>query len=144
MRCGTAGHRRRSCASGSRPCRGPGRHGAALLASVLDGPVGHSELERDFLRLVDRAGLPRPKTQRTFHGERTIRVDAIWEASGVVAEVMGHRFHCTALDLRRDAQRRNELQAIGLDVVEFTAYAIGREPHQVVDMLRRRLLPPLG
>ena len=123
--------------------RGPGRHGAALLASVLDGPVGHSELERQFLRLVARAGLPRPTTQRTFRGERTIRVDAIWETHGVVAEVMGHRFHCTALDLQRDAQRRNELQAMGLDVLEFTAHAIGREPNQVIDMLRRRLGTPL-
>jgi hypothetical protein len=122
--------------------RGPGRHGAALLASVLDGPVGHPELERRFLRLVEGAGLPRPTTQRTFRGERTIRVDAIWEASSVVAEVMGHRFHCTAIDLQRDAQRRNELQAMGLDVLEFTAHAIGREPTQVIDTLRRHLRPP--
>ncbi len=119
--------------------RGPGRHGAALLSSVLDGPVGDSELERRFLRLVERGGLPRPTTQRTFRGDRTIRVDAIWERHRLVAEVMGHRFHCTALDLQRDAQRRNELQAIGLDVLEFTAHAIGREPEQVIEMLRRRL-----
>ena len=119
--------------------RGPGRHGAALLASVLDGPVGHSDLERRFLRLVGRAGLPQPTTQRTFGGSRTIRVDAIWEDHRLVAEVVGHRFHCTALDLQRDAQRRNELQAMGLDVLEFTAHAIVREPDQVIAMLRRRI-----
>jgi len=122
--------------------RGPGRHGAALLAAVLDGPFGESELERRFLRLVARAGLPRPTTQRTFRGQRTIRVDAIWEAYGVVAEVMGHRFHCTALDLQRDAQRRNELQTSGLEVLEFTAHDIGRAPEGVVAMLRRHLKSP--
>jgi len=109
---------------------------------VLDRPFGESELERRFLRVVARAGLPRPTTQRTFRGQRTIRVDAIWEAYGVVAEVMGHRFHCTALDLQRDAQRRNELQTRGLDVLEFTAHDIGRAPEGVIDMLRRHLKSP--
>jgi very-short-patch-repair endonuclease len=122
--------------------RVPGRHGATLLASVLDEPFGHSDLERRFLRLVARARLPRPTTQRTFRGERTIRVDAIWEAAGVVAEVMGHRFHCTALDLQRDAQRRNELQAMGLEVLEFTARDIVREPGRVVTTLRHHLKSP--
>jgi hypothetical protein len=122
--------------------RGPGRHGAALLASVLDEPVGHSELERRFLRLVARAGLPRPSTQRTFRGERTIRVDAIWEERGVVAEVMGHRFHCTSLDLERDAQRRNELQAMGLEVLEFTSREVARAPGAVLATLHRHLKSP--
>jgi very-short-patch-repair endonuclease len=121
--------------------RGPGRHGAALLASVLNDPIGHSELERRFLRLVARAGLPAPRTQVIVRGERTMRVDAIWPPQRVIAEVMGHRFHCTALDLRRDAQRRNELQALGFDVLEFTAYGIGREPGRVVADLRRHLVP---
>lgn len=94
------------------------------------------------MRLVERAGLPRPTTQRTFRGNRTIRVDAFWEDKRLVVEVLGHRFHCTALDLERDVQRRNELQAIGLDVLEFTAHASVREPARVVDMLRRRLRPP--
>jgi very-short-patch-repair endonuclease len=119
--------------------RGPGRHGTAVLAAVLDGPVGHSELERRFLRLIARAGLPRPTTQRTFRSEQTIRVDAIWEPQRLVVEVLGHRFHCTALDLRRDAHRRNELQSLGFDVLEFTAYDIAGEPERVVAILRRRL-----
>jgi hypothetical protein len=122
--------------------RGPGRHGAALLAAVLDGPFAESELERRFLRLVARAGLPPPSTQRTFRGERTIRVDAVWEAYRVVAEVMGHRFHCTALDLQRDAQRRNELQTRGLEVLEFTSRDIVRAPDGVITMLRRHLKSP--
>jgi very-short-patch-repair endonuclease len=119
--------------------RGPGRHGAAVLATVLDEPVGHSELERRFLRLIAKAGLPRPTTQRTFRQERTIRVDALWEPQRLIVEVVGHRFHCTALDLRRDAYRRNELQSLGFDVLEFTAYDIDREPDRVIAILRRRL-----
>jgi hypothetical protein len=119
--------------------RGPGRHGAALLARVLDEPVGHSELERHFLRLVARGGLPRPTTQRTFRGERTIRVDAIWEPQRVIVEVLGHRFHCTALDLQRDAQRRNELQAMAYVVLEFTARDIVRESRRTLSIFGRHL-----
>ncbi len=122
--------------------RGPGRHGAALLASVLDAPRGDSELERRFLRLVVRADLPRPTTQRTFRGDRIIRVDAIWERERLVVEVLGHRFHCTALDLQRDAQRRNELQAMGYVVLEFTARDIVRDAGRVVGVLRRHLNSP--
>jgi hypothetical protein len=122
--------------------RGRGHHGVRLLDVVLDGPIGDSELERRFLRLVTTAGLPRPVTQRVFRGDRTIRVDASWEPYGVVAEVMGHRWHCTALDLARDAHRRNELESLGLRVLEFTAHAIDREPAVVVDTPRRNLRPP--
>ena len=118
---------------------GPGRHGAALLAQVLGEPVGHSALERRFLQLVARGGLPRPTTQRTFHGERTIRVDVIWERQRLLVEVMGHRFHCTALDLQRDAQRRNELQAMGYVVLEFTAGDIVREGRRTLSTVRRHL-----
>ena len=53
---------------------------------------------------------------------------------------MGHRFHCTALDLQRDAQRRNELQAMGLDVLEFTARAIVREPPDALSRRFARIL----
>jgi len=120
----------------------PGSHGAALLASLLDEPIGHSELERRFLRLVRRDGLPAPTTQRTFRADRTIRVDAIWEPQRVVVEVLGHRFHCTALDLQRDAQRRNELQAMGFVVLEFTAADIVREPARTLSTLRRHLNSP--
>ena len=87
--------------------------------AALDGPIAHSYLERRFLALVRRAGLPMPRTQVTYRLERVVRVDAVWPDEWVVAEVMGHRFHCTALDLQRDAQRRNELQDIGFEVLEF-------------------------
>jgi very-short-patch-repair endonuclease len=55
---------------------------------------------------------------------------------------MGHRFHCTALDLQRDAQRRNELQAMGLVVLEFTTGDIVREPGRTLATLRRHLNSP--
>jgi very-short-patch-repair endonuclease len=116
-----------------------GRRGRRALVGALDGPIAHSYLERRFLALVRRAALPLPRTQITFHLERVVRVDAVWENEWVVAEVMGHRFHCTALDLQRDAQRRNELQDVGFEVLEFPTVEIARRPAAVVGRLARVL-----
>ena len=68
-----------------------------------------------------------------------MRVDAVWVGEWVVAEVMGHRFHCTALDLQRDAQRRNELQELGFEVLEFPTVEIAHQPVAVTSRLTRVL-----
>ena len=59
--------------------RGHGRHGIPALLDVLNGNEvtrgAHSWLEREFLRLVASAGLPRPATQQvlTRAGDRMVR-----------------------------------------------------------------------
>jgi very-short-patch-repair endonuclease len=116
-----------------------GRRGHRALVDALDGPVAHSHLERRFLALVRRAGIPLPRTQVTYRFERVVRVDAVWEDERVVAEVMGHRFHCTALDLQRDAHRRNELQEAGFEVLEFPTVDIAHRPVAVTGRLARVL-----
>jgi small subunit ribosomal protein S1 len=58
---------------------GRGRRGVRLLRQVADEPFAHSSLERAFLRLVRSAGLALPRTQVTFRGQRTMRVDAFWD-----------------------------------------------------------------
>jgi very-short-patch-repair endonuclease len=117
-----------------------GRRGRRALVAALEGPIGHSHLERRFLALVRGAGLPVPRTQVTYRLERVVRVDAVWEREWVVAEVMGHRFHCAALDLQRDAQRRNELQEAGFEVLEFPTVEIAHRPAAVVGRLTRTLI----
>ncbi len=117
-----------------------GRRGVAIVRQALDGPIGHSFLERRFLALVRDAGLRAPRTQVTYRADRVIRVDAVWDAEALVVEVMGHRYHCTALDLQRDAQRRIELQDLGFEVLEFTAADVARRPAYVLSRLTRALL----
>jgi very-short-patch-repair endonuclease len=116
-----------------------GQRGRRALIAALDGPIAHSYLERRFLALVRSAGLPLPRTQVTYRLDRVVRVDAVWEDEWVVAEVMGHRFHCTALDLQREAQRRNELQDAGFEVLEFPTVEIADRPAAVVGRLARVL-----
>jgi hypothetical protein len=117
-----------------------GRRGVGALRRALEGPIAHSHLERRFLALIEGAGLPLPRTQVTYRGERVMRVDAVWEEAWLVAELMGHRFHATAEDLQRDAQRRNELQSIGFEVLEFTSLDLDRHPASVVSRMARTLI----
>ena len=90
-------------------------------------------LERRFLELVRQAGLPRPATQVVHRdGGRTFaRVDFLWPELGVVVEVSGRRGHVSDAERARDAQRRNELQDVGLRVYEYTWDDVTRRPEHV-------------
>jgi hypothetical protein len=121
--------------------RGKGRAGVRLLEQVLIDAGGHSWLERRFLELVRRAGLPRPRCQAVFarNGTAVARVDFHFEPEPLVVEVSGRRGHSTDLDRQRDAHRRNELQYLGRVVVEFTSGDLRRRPDAVVRVVREHL-----
>jgi hypothetical protein len=119
--------------------RGPGHWGVRLVDDLLADAGGHSALERAFLSLVRQAGLPRPTCQPIFYldGRRVGRVDFCFEAILLVVEVSGRRGHSSDAERAKDAQRRNELQALGYRVVEFTSADIWHRPAYVVATLRR-------
>ena len=119
-----------------RPARG-----VRTLDRLLVDSGGHSDLERRFLELVRRAGLPRPICQRPYrddHG-RVIRVDFSFEPRPVIVEVTGRRGHASDAERAKDAQRRNELQRVGFVVLEFTNRQVRDEPDDVIATLRRHL-----
>jgi hypothetical protein len=103
-----------------------------VLDALLVDSGGHSILERRFLEVVRRAGLPRPATQVIHRRDGTTfaRVDFLFEAFGVVVEVSGQLGHSTPGDRARDAQRRNELQDVGRAVYEWAG---ARDPLWSVD-----------
>jgi hypothetical protein len=121
--------------------RGPGRWGARLLDELLVDSGGHSMLERRFLELVRRAGLPRPHTQVIHRrGAATFaRVDFLFEPFGVVVEVTGRLGHSSPTERQRDAQRRNELQDVGRHVYEYTWEDVTSRPVHVEQTLVARL-----
>lgn len=121
--------------------RGSGRAGVLLLDELLTAAGGHTMLERDFLRLMRQAGLPRPRPQAVFKaGTRTMaRVDFLYDELQIVVEVSGALGHSTDADRAHDAQRRNELQDLGLRVYEFTWHDVQRRPEWVQEQMRRRL-----
>jgi hypothetical protein len=121
--------------------RSRGRTGVRLLDDLLIDSGGHTMLEREFLRLMREAGLPRPEPQVVFQsGSRTIaRVDFLYREWAIVVEVSGRLGHSTPDERARDAQRRNELQDIGLRVYEFTWEDVTQRPWLVQRDMRIRL-----
>lgn len=121
--------------------RGRGRYGAWVVDAVMRDVGTESRLEREFLALMRRSGLPEPETQVVFRaGRRTIaRVDFFFRDQGVIVEVSGQLGHSTPTERAHDAQRRNELQDLGLDVYEFTYEQVTAAPDEVVRAVRRRL-----
>ena len=126
--------------------RSQGRYGLPLLQSVLAGweviRGGHSWLEREYLRLLDAVGLPKPEMQQvlTRAGDRLVRVDCRFAGSNVVVELLGYEFHRSKAALARDAQRANALLLEGFRPYQFTYGHVVAEPAWVTDTTRRALL----
>ncbi|HEY4333406.1 MAG TPA: hypothetical protein VGM78_12575 [Ilumatobacteraceae bacterium] len=118
----------------------PGVNGGRVLLDAMPDTGGESQLERRFLALVRRAGLPRPTLQRVFRdGVRTLaRVDALFGAD-LVVELAGHATHSSRADRQRDEQRRTELVLRGVRVITFTFEDVRDRPHWVLSQLRAAL-----
>jgi very-short-patch-repair endonuclease len=122
--------------------RGSGRWGCRQVEEMITDSGGHTHLERRFLELVREAGLPRPRTQVVFRagGEHVARVDFLFDEFDVVVEVSGQKGHASPAERARDAQRRNELQDLGLKVYEYTFDDVTKRP----DWVRRSLMARLS
>ncbi|HEX4735543.1 MAG TPA: DUF559 domain-containing protein, partial [Thermoleophilaceae bacterium] len=81
-----------------------GNPGAALRDVIhrVTFRVTQSELEREFLRLVTKAGLPLPETQTHFGKSR---VDFYWPKAKLVVEADGGWTHRTAAQQTADRRR---------------------------------------
>ncbi len=118
-----------------------GRTGVRLLDELIFDTGGHTMLERNFLRLMREAGLPRPVPQVVFKDDqRTIaRVDFLYREWSIVVEVSGQLGHSSSTERARDAQRRNELQDLCLRVYEFTWEDVTERGKSVQSQMRSRL-----
>jgi very-short-patch-repair endonuclease len=87
-----------------------------------------SELERRFLPIARRAGLPSPRTRAWVNGHR---VDFHWPELGLVVETDGLRYHRTATQQARDRRRDQEHVAAGAVVLRFTHAQVAYDPEQV-------------
>jgi hypothetical protein len=125
--------------------RTQGRYGLPLLAEVLAGYEvsrgGHSWLEREYLRLISGAGLPRPTMQQVLcrAGDRLVRVDCHFAGTNVVVELLGYRFHRTRSQMESDAKRANALMRDGFRPFQFTYGQVVSERSYVVETTRSAL-----
>ena len=113
-----------------------GEPGVARLRQLLDRRtfrLTRSRLERLFLPLAERAGLPVPLTKQWVNG---FEVDFFWPELGVVVETDGLRHHRTPAQQAKDRLRDQAHTAAGLIQLRFTHEQVRYEPRHVLGILR--------
>jgi very-short-patch-repair endonuclease len=96
------------------------RPGVAIVRKTLDRRsfvMTHTQLERYFVPIVRRAGLPPPEGQRRLGRSR---VDFYWWDIGLVVETDGLRYHRTAMQQTKDTLRTHQHAVAGLTPLRFT------------------------
>lgn len=121
--------------------RGGRRRGVARLRDALDAYDSRSErtrgeLERRFLELCARSGLPRPEVNVPLLLDGTqIEADFLWREARLIVEADGRRFHATALAFERDRHRDQLLMLAGWRVIRCTWRQVVDRPEELARAL---------
>jgi very-short-patch-repair endonuclease len=122
-----------------------GRPGVSLLRSLIDaraeGIVSQSVLETRLLRVMVRAGLPKPVSQYRIRdgGEQVAIVDFAFPTEKVAVEADGYRWHSGRIKWQADLKRRNRISSLGWCVIHATWDDLMDRPDQVIDSIKRAL-----
>lgn len=117
----------------------PGHRALRELLAELRGyelQLTRSTLEIAFLALVDRHGLPRPRTNVHVHGRE---VDAWWSEALLAVEADGWQDHGTPRAFQSDREKGNWLGARGILLLRYTHHDVMRRPHKVAAELREAI-----
>jgi len=121
--------------------RSKGSRGVARLRTALEihRPTAftRSGLERRFLDLIEKAGLPRPSTNFFIEGRE---LDAYWPAERFAVELDTYDYHGSPRAFEADRIRQENLKLAGIEMIRITGTRMDREPRAVVDSLRRLLV----
>jgi very-short-patch-repair endonuclease len=101
--------------------RAPRSKGIAVLRAILsedrEPEITKSKAEKLMLRLVDEAGLPRPKVNHVVDGKE---VDFYWPGHGLVVEFDSWQFHSSRAAFKRDRERDAQLLDLGIRTMRVT------------------------
>lgn len=117
-----------------------GRNGVGPMRVVLSDRLGwssitESQLESEFLRIMQAAGIDLPVSQVRIvkRGGRLIaRVDFVYPEIRLVIELDGERYHSDRDTFRKDRRKQNDLTLEGYRVLRFTAWDVFAAPEYVV------------
>jgi len=117
-----------------------GHPGHGRLRQALElyrpAPFTRSGLERRFLELVERAGLPRPSTGFNELGHE---LDFYWPKQGLVVELDLYETHGTRGAFERDRLRQEDLLLEGIRMTRVTGPRLERDPERVIARIARLL-----
>jgi very-short-patch-repair endonuclease len=105
------------------------------LGRFVEADGTRSELERMFLLLCRRHGLPPPEVNAKVGG---LTVDFLWRRAGLVVETDGYRFHRGRVAFEEDRARDLELKALGLDVIRLSYRQVAERLERVAEVIRQR------
>jgi hypothetical protein len=111
---------------------GVGRLRKALSIYRPEPAFTRSGLERRFLALVKRSGLPVPAMNYVTEG---FELDAYWEEERFVAELDVYETHGSNAAFERDRLRHEDLKLAGIEMVRITGPRLKREPQRVMERL---------
>ena len=120
--------------------RSKGLRGVARLRLAMDRyrskAFTRSELERAFLELVRRAGLPLPSMNLYIAG---YEIDAYWSDLRFAVELDTYDYHGDEISFEEDRLRHEDLKLSGIEMIRITGERIDREPRAVISRLRLHL-----
>lgn len=120
--------------------RNKGHRGAPPLDRALgiyEPPrLTRSELEREFLRLVEEAGLPRPVTAFVVAG---YELDIYWSELRFAVELDVYATHGAHELFEEDRRRDEDLKLAGVELIRVTGRRLEREPRQVIERVGQLL-----
>lgn len=95
-----------------------------------------SELEREFLRLLEQAGLPRPITAFVVAG---YELDVYWPELRFAIELDVYATHGAHEPFEEDRRRDEDLKLAGVELIRITGRRLELEPRQVIERVARHL-----
>lgn len=105
-------------------------HLRRALAIYRDEPAfTRSGLERRFLELVRRSGLPIPSMN---FSEGEYELDAYWQLERFAVELDVYETHGSRAAFERDRLRQEELKLMGIEMIRVTGPRLDREPEAVI------------
>jgi uncharacterized protein DUF559 len=118
---------------------GAGRAGSRNLRKALKRhepklAYTRSDLERTFLVLCERAGIPMPDVNVWVAG---VLVDAVWRERRLVVELDGKENHSSWAQIQSDRSKELRLRAAGFDVVRYGTRQVEEELDLVAADLAR-------
>ncbi len=110
---------------------------AALAEFPAEPAFTRSELERRFLDLCQRAGIPVPRVNAGVEaGGESFEVDFLWSERRLIVETDGYRFHSSPRAFEADRHREQVLAMAGWRVVRFSWRQVTEGPEAVETTLK--------
>lgn len=98
-----------------------------------------SDLERDFLEICRRAGLPTPEVNVEVG---PYLADFLWRERRLIVETDSYRYHRGRQAFMDDHARDLELRRLGFEVFRFSEEQVDEEAKRVAEFLRGMLASP--